>query len=159
MKFYTGVGSRKTPPDVLDLMTWIADWLESRGWILRSGGAKGADRAFEVGAGPRAQIYRPEHATAEAMAMAAAHHPAWHRLGDWARRLHARNCFQVLGRDLKTPSRFVVCWTPDGCVDDGERSVRTGGTGTAISIASHHGIPVFNLKRADHRRRIERRIC
>jgi predicted Rossmann fold nucleotide-binding protein DprA/Smf involved in DNA uptake len=44
--YYTGVGSRKTPPDVLSLMTRIATHLDSLGKILRSGGAKGADDLF-----------------------------------------------------------------------------------------------------------------
>jgi hypothetical protein len=34
-------------------------------------------------------------------------HPAAHRLKPYAKRLHARNSFQVLGNDLMTPSSFV----------------------------------------------------
>jgi hypothetical protein len=46
---YTGIGARRTPSDVLDLMHSLAMRL-SGGWVLRSGGADGADRAFEEGA-------------------------------------------------------------------------------------------------------------
>lgn len=48
---YAGVGSRETPPQVLAVMRSAARVLASRGWILRSGGALGADSAFEAGAG------------------------------------------------------------------------------------------------------------
>lgn len=50
MKFWTGVGSRETPRDILDLMEDIAFKLSQDKWILRSGGAEGADTAFEIGA-------------------------------------------------------------------------------------------------------------
>src|SRR5437870_9453166 len=49
MKYYTGVGSRETPSDVLNLMESVGYALASQGWTLRSGGAKGADQAFEGG--------------------------------------------------------------------------------------------------------------
>lgn len=154
MRFFTGVGSRQTPNEILDLMTCLAQRLGQQGWVLRSGGAQGADRAFERGAGA-CEVYRASHATPQAIAVAKRFHPAWHRCGDFARKLHGRNAFQVLGRDLESPSRFLVCWTRDGATSHAERSIRTGGTGTAISIASEFGVPVFNLQREDHRRRIE----
>jgi predicted Rossmann fold nucleotide-binding protein DprA/Smf involved in DNA uptake len=46
---YAGIGSRKTPQDILENMTKIATWLESLGYTLNSGGAKGADEYFEKG--------------------------------------------------------------------------------------------------------------
>lgn len=45
----TGIGSRETPPEELDLMTRIAAAAEKRGMRGRSGGAGGADLAFERG--------------------------------------------------------------------------------------------------------------
>ena len=46
----TGIGSRETPPKVLADMDYIAAELASKGWRLRSGGARGADGAFGNGA-------------------------------------------------------------------------------------------------------------
>ena len=68
--------------------------------------------------------------------------------------LHARNCHQVLGADLASPARFVLCWTPDGSLDG--RGRRVGGTGQALRIAHHHGIAVFNLARPEHVERVSR---
>lgn len=45
----TGIGARKTPADVLTEMSRIAREFEKRGARLRSGGAGGADLAFEAG--------------------------------------------------------------------------------------------------------------
>ena len=44
---YAGIGSRETPKEILKEMTKIGQELESKGYTLRSGGAIGADKAFE----------------------------------------------------------------------------------------------------------------
>lgn len=64
-------------------------------------------------------------------------HPAWNKLSFGAKKLHTRNCFQCLGLDLSTPSRFLICWT--------EKGNKIGGTRTAIVLAEKYNIPVFNL--------------
>lgn len=50
MNAYAGIGSRKTPKNVLDFMFEIGKELALLGYVLRSGGAEGADSAFEKGA-------------------------------------------------------------------------------------------------------------
>lgn len=118
-------------------MTVIARRLRALGYLLRSGDAVGADRAFAEGAGSAKQIFLPHDATDAAMKIAASVHPAWELCSDIAKRLHGRNAFQVLGKTLDDPSKFVICWTANGQA--------IGGTATAIRIAELHGIPVFNL--------------
>lgn len=157
MRFYTGVGSRETPPEVLVGMRRLAEWLRLLGFTLRSGGANGADTAFETGAYDLRHIYLPwsgfngryrthsESPSRDAYALAQTVHPAWSRLSTGARALHARNCHQVLGDTLDAPSDFLVCWTPDGCVSEATRTKNAGGTATAIVLADRHAIPVFNL--------------
>ncbi len=57
---YAGIGSRDTPASILDLMTRIARRLSARepwGYTLLSGGAAGADSAFERGPGPRRRFF------------------------------------------------------------------------------------------------------
>lgn len=44
---YAGIGSRETPMEVLELMTKASAWLGAKGYTLQSGGAIGADMAFE----------------------------------------------------------------------------------------------------------------
>ena len=147
MKFYTGIGSRETPANVMEAMTQLAITLESKGYILRSGGADGADTAFEQGAVNK-EIYlawkgfngnnSPLHTVCvEALQMASTIHPAWDKCSQGAKKLHARNCYQVLGLDLNTPVDFVVCYTSNGLIK--------GGTATAINLAKSKGIPVFNF--------------
>ncbi len=150
-RYYTGIGSRKTPQDVLEMMTATAGALGVRGFILRSGGAAGADTAFEAGVtNPEGkEIYlpwpgyngnqSPLHAppSREALSIAATIHPAWNRCSDTVKKMHARNCHQVLGADLKTPSLFVLCWTEGGQLK--------GGTAQALRLADLYDIPVYNL--------------
>lgn len=140
MKYYTGVGSRETPSDILIIIQSLASYLAKQNYILRSGGAIAADTAFEKGCDlvqGKKEIFYASDATSETLRLAKQIHPAWHRCNDYSKNLHARNCFQVLGRDLKTPSEFLICWTTDG------RHI--GGTRTAIKLAMNNNIPVINL--------------
>lgn len=158
LKYYTGVGSRKTPKEILELMNKIAAKAALCGYILRSGGADGADKAFEQGCDSvkgSKNIYYAKDATDAAMFIAAKYHPAWNRCSLFAKKLHGRNSFQVLGDTLDTPAHNLICWTPDGCTTHIGRSIATGGTGTAISIAFHHNVPIYNLYHEAHRKIME----
>ena len=149
---YTGVGSKRTPNLILDVMTSIAGMLSSEGWILRSGGADGADTAFEKGVtnnhlkeiyvpwiGFNNRVSRQDIVVCDPKAFEIAQriHPAWLKLEKGSQKLHARNVHQVLGRTLNTPSRFLICWTPGG--------LPIGGTRTAIMVAKEWEVPVYNL--------------
>jgi hypothetical protein len=150
MPYYAGIGSRETPPEINRVMTEAANFLYSHGYVLRSGGANGADSAFEAGVpdDTMKEIYLPWknfngnksrlfEISEEALQLASQFHPAWDLLSYGVRKLIARNGYQVLGYDLNTPVSFVLCWTKGG--------KDIGGTAQAIKIAKSRGIPVFNL--------------
>lgn len=154
MKFYTGIGSRKTPARTCKVMTELAGLLEARGYTLRSGAADGADKAFEAGVvignkeiylpwrgfnGSDSNLYLRDNdiSTEKALALAEKYHPAWHACNNVARKLHARNGMQVLGYYLDKPSDFVICWTLG--------ATGIGGTGQALRIARAHNIPIYDL--------------
>lgn len=139
MRCYAGIGARATPPDVLDYMREFAEHFEKKGWVLRSGGAEGADTAFESGIRDvkNKDILLPNDTNPEAEEIARLIHPAWERCSRYARQCHGRNVMQVLGRDLVTPVEFVVAWTQNGEL--------VGGTRTALVLAGQRDIPVFNL--------------
>lgn len=163
-KILTGVGSRYNVPEpVRKDMKGLSYALAILGWITRSGGAIGSDTFFEEGAkeaGGKVEIYlhkkladghtSPLYGVCDAAkALAATVHPVWNDLTHGAQLLHARNCYQVLGRDLKTLADILVCWTPDGCESRKTRSRATGGTATAIVLAEQFNIPIFNLANDD----------
>ena len=134
---YAGIGSRRTPDDVLEFMERTARGLAQAGWELRSGGARGADKAFERGAGAKPkQIFRPTD-DPKAAEIARDHHLAWGLCSPDAQALLARNAFVILGPELNDPVRFVLCWTDD--------PPNRGGTNHACRIARAHGVPVINL--------------
>lgn len=138
--FYSGIGSRSTPDDILELMSGAALALNKKGYILRSGGALGADKAFEdpLRSIPNSCIiFRPEDATQKAYIEASYHHPAWDKCNSYARALHARNSHIILGENLDSPVKFVLCWTPGGKL--------IGGTAQGIRMAHYYKIPVYNL--------------
>lgn len=131
-------------------MTEIASRLSRSSYCLRSGGAEGADNAFEKGAVHK-QIFLPwdgfngrkvngsdyivppfnEHYVNK-------YHPKPSALSKKGLLLMSRNTYQVLGPNLDDPVDFVLCWTKDGKA--------SGGTGQAIRIATDLNIPVFNFK-------------
>ena len=134
--YYAGIGSRQTPPEILNTMTKIAQALGKLGYTLRSGGADGADKAFEVGA-VKKEIFRPRHATPEAIELAMSLHPAPSKCNDYVRKLHGRNAQIILGLNLDSPVEFVICWTKNGKI--------IGGTGLGIRLSMSKNIPIFNL--------------
>jgi hypothetical protein len=160
---YAGIGSRQTPHTDLQVCELAAEALALHGWVLRSGHAPGADQAFEGGADRQAEVYLPwptfelatdinaafilDRPTRAAFDLAAEHHPNWSALSHGSRCLHARNCHQVLGADLQTPCRFVLCWHEG-----------TGGTMQAVRLAKACSIPVFNLADGLTRWRVERMV-
>lgn len=171
MKAYTGVGSRSTPENIMKTMSDLATKLEVQGWTLRSGAADGADIGFESGVtNPQnKEIFiawsgfsgRKEteegvyclkgEIVQQAGLIASSVHPSWDRLSRGAKGLHSRNCFQVLGKDLKSPSKFLVCWAE---VD--KHGVPKGGTRTAWVLATQNNIPCYNLIIPKHFDRINK---
>ena len=155
-KYYTGIGSRSTPPKILKLMGQLGNLFKGT-YILRSGGAPGADLAFEEFLEPhQMHIYLPwkgfnDHKSDlhtqsfEAINIASQLHPAWKSLKPSVKKLMSRNAHQVMGNNCRTPSDFVICWTKDGASARSEVTGKTGGTGLAISAASAYGIPIYNL--------------
>lgn len=148
---YTGIGARSTPPEILKAMTSMGRFMAEWGHTLRSGGAQGADQAFEEGCKEREgkmEIYLPFKrfrgnesplfgSCRESRMIAKEFHPAWNVLGPTARDFMGRNTYQILGLSLDKPTNVVVCWTSNG----GDK----GGTSQAIRMARHYGIPVINL--------------
>lgn len=163
---YTGIGSRTAPLPILSLMTDISYIFALNGWTLRSGGAQGADKAFENGydayfknsqVKPPAEgkeIYLPwrgfnnnqsQYFTVgdKAIELARKFHPIGDRLNGVALKFHARNGYQILGPQLDHPTDVVICWTKFG--------EPIGGTGQALRLAKHFDIPIFNLWRAEYK--------
>lgn len=150
MNYYAGIGSRETPFEILTMFEKVGIFLANKGFILRSGGAKGADKSFEIGCDQvngKKEIFLPWRNfegsdsnlivdNPKAFEIAEKYHPYWHNLKQGARKLQARNSHQVLGWDLETPSKFVICWTKNG---KGQ-----GGTGQGLRIAKVYKIPVFD---------------
>lgn len=154
---YAGIGSRKTPERILNIMFQIAQSLgRNKNTILRSGGAEGADTYFEKGClsvKGNMEIYLPwrgfnkrygdqyiDGPTQSAYELAKELYPDYFiNVKPVIQKLLVRNIHQVLGKDLKTPSNLVICYCPH---KNGEYE---GGTKYAIMVAKHYNIPIINL--------------
>lgn len=152
-KVIAGIGSRETPSRILEQMTEIGRQCLLRGIKMRSGHAEGADWAFEQGAQQAMTVYLPWAQfnnsmkssanfvvykwDAKTQDLARKFHPKYDYLSFGAKKLIARDGWQILGPNLDDPVNAVVCYTNDG--------KDSGGTGQAIRIAQSRGIEVLNM--------------
>lgn len=181
-KSYTGIGSRSGMSDLIKYTAIkLGYYLALEGYILRSGGAEGMDDFFEAGAdlamiqdeNAQKQIFLPKSFTwgnpsvwstpsEEALKTVEIFHKYGKNIKDFNKLLMGRNAHQVLGPNLDDKAKFVICWTPDGCISDKDRTYGgtggTGGTGQAISIADKYEVPIFNLAIPEHLERINKKI-
>jgi len=136
--YYAGIGARATPQLNLIEMTIASAALEADKFILRSGGAKGADSAFERGVKDHMKdIFTAEDCSFAAEIYAEKYHPNWTACSPYVRRLMGRNAHVLFGEMLDTPVEFVLCWTPQGKI--------TGGTGHTLRMAMEARIPIYNF--------------
>ena len=134
---YAGIGSRRTPPEVLAAMATLAETLGNAGCALSTGGAHGADQAFEAGAlrtdapitvhtpWPGYNDYRPGREPESDidvvrpqpadllrgetyLDLARRHHPHWDRCGRGARALFLRNVSILSGASARHGSRIAI---------------------------------------------------
>lgn len=165
---YAAVGSRETPEDILCIQFRIGKTMCDIGFMGLSGEAPGPDQIYHEGA---KQSRRYDEVGFEAYLPWNGFEKVWHNpekniwdynktgfakrawwLGIGARgtdaglkrggmAMHARNAMQILGGDLRNPVQMVSCWAKPR----GKEGHVQGGTGTAVALAIHFKIPVFNL--------------
>ncbi len=150
VKYYTGIGSRDCPEHLGNLMTQTAKYLYSKNYILRSGGAEGADTYHELGYPDNKEIYIPRENYRNIKHGIVPNLPDFIPLvkigckhfnnirSKLVRDLHTRNVCQIIGNNIHNPvlSNFVLCYTYNG--------EYVGGTATAMHLADHFQIPIFN---------------
>ena len=147
---YTGIGSRSTPKEILELFYELGRFFASSNFILRSGAADGADRAFELGCDyvkGKKEIYLPWRnfngsdsnliLKDKDINIGRQYHWGFDKLSFGAKKLMSRNSYQVMGYTLNINTNFIICYTENGS--------GKGGTGQAIRIARSMGIPVFDV--------------
>lgn len=157
MHSYAGIGSRDITQVEESKIIRIADYLFKKGYFLYSGGADGADSAFERGChgyGLKylpwskfndkviSNIYSTVVHSENSFESVRRYHPAPDALSPAANKLMSRNYFQVNGVGDFPKVDFVIC-----CADPirGSEEVK-GGTGQAVRIALDLNIPVFNIR-------------
>jgi len=166
---YAGIGSRKTPAADLARMEAVGAILQRQGWTLRSGGAEGADSAFERGADRaahedgtqvRKEIYIPwsgfqaagrKRSEQEPGVVLASALPKARDAMEMAKRYHpAWDRLSQGARGLQSRNGHQVLGRD---LDDRsgvvicwtEGGAIKGGAGQALRIAQDLGVPVLNL--------------
>ena len=184
---YAGIGSRETSIDIQKEMYKIAKELESLGYVGQSGGAIGADKAFEGANQPwekedgtvagtkeftrsksnvtkwakytdgkniasKFVVFKSSDSNDKVRNIAKEIHPKKQKLSEKdGLDLHARNTFQVFGKNLDTPVDFVLFYA-----EEQKDSIRPkGGTGQAVEMARLKGIPTINMADKNWREQLD----
>lgn len=182
---YAGIGSQKTPTHIQSIMRNIGAHLAAHGWTLRSGGANGADTAFEVGVDDylstqrnyggahyqqQKEIYLPWAGfnnnpsqlyprnipfSDEEIAISMGHHPAWGKCSPSAKLMHQRNLRQMIGHQSVCGENVQVSKFVVCWTEGGQMK---GGTSQALRIAKALNVPIFNLGKPINEQELETMI-
>lgn len=169
MKIYAGIGSRRLSNREKKLCFDIGVYLAEKGWALQTGAAVGADQAFAEGAltgGGSVLLCLPwlEYELdwvnkaiargAKTVTLNNTHkealdsvktHPAYDKLSQGAKRLHARNYLIVQN------TKMVLAyprWTGIGW----------GGTGQGMRLGVDMGAKVLNLSKKEDRDKVRIKV-
>lgn len=155
--YYTGVGLEGFPNTMLSTMSDIAIKLNQMGFLLRTGFDDGACIAFWKGAEIGGRYDNISKIDFSPLALNIAKTVVYERdLFKWdcipqdMKVLLARNVMLLLGRQCSSPSKFLLCWTPNGAQSPIHCSWyfgRTGYVGFLIEVARAYKIPVVNMHR------------
>jgi hypothetical protein len=164
---YAGLGNQDAPEEVLKQIERLAKHLESLGYTVRTSGGQGPEEYFErVEAkevfipwknfnGRQSKLSRNAN---EALDVVKRLSPSFDTLKPAVQAIIAVKAHVILGKDLKSPIKFLVVWSQDGAETAKECTAKTGFVSTAIKLADGLKIPVFNLKRPDALERIKARL-
>lgn len=162
MKTYAGIGSRDIPLEERTKIIAIADNLCGLDYIVYSGNANGADVAFQLGSNGQCVVFLPwarfnfgvfeptpkyhlDHfivgGEPEGLESVYEFHPNPKQLTAGARKLMARNYYQIHGYKDYPKVDFVMC-----CADQDNLGNVKGGTGQAVRIAKSMNIPIINIR-------------
>lgn len=161
MRNYAGIGSRDIPDPIKKAIFNIAKELAELDYELRTGGAVGSDFTFEQGCDSvkgKKIIFVPWKGFGKKWGRTDYAHDEYHvkqeardqvealideykdfnkACEEYVWKLVSRNMHQVMGFDLSSPAKFIVCHTKDG--------EEVGGTRWALRKAHKHDIPIYNL--------------
>ncbi len=161
---YIITGDRNTPPEVADRMIVAMKQLEEKHFTTRTTGLDGPDNAVEAQAtnlelflpwkGFNNKVSKNYYNTKECLIIAKQFHPAFDGLKPAIHAFLGCNVRLVLGNNLKSAARFMICYTEDGAENEKSRTSKTGNLGLPISIATTMRIPVFNFRHTDAEERL-----
>jgi hypothetical protein len=163
-KAYAGLGDQNTPESVLAQMAELARDLEAQGWTLRVDGTPKPGNSFKDQA-PRHELHLPckgfdnqeskyvlwpkDPNYEKARLIAKEFNPVFDTLPKGVQAILAAKVTALLGLDLKSHVKFLICWSPDGAEHASQKSAKTGFMGMPVALASAAGIRIFNLYHVD----------
>lgn len=162
---YTVSANQDIPDNISDILTSVVKRFSEADYTLRTGGNKGVDDLLES-LSKRTEIHLPWRGfndkqskftfnTKNSFEIAKQFSPVYENMKDSVKAMLARNVRMMLGKDLKSPTMFLITWTADGAESASERTGKTGFAGHLIAMASAMRVPVYNLSKPNTLDRIQ----
>lgn len=177
--YYTGVGSRDVSQEEFEYMVLVGRVMAKKGYKLRSGAAKGADQAFQIGAcmvnpnlteiwlpwfsfgdrldgdkrfeGSKYYVPTPEQFEKNRNLWLETEIISWfEKMKQGAQKLHGRNANQVIGHDDELSKVCIYC------ADIQPNGEPKGGTRSAVLLSKHYSIPTYNIRNDVERRKLSK---
>lgn len=147
-KYYAGIGDKKLPPQLPQIIQKVARGLQEEGYCLRNNGMDGAEREFMKGVSDKQLILpwnsfnglKSQYNTAPEAALQIAYNHI-NLYGDMShskQEIMLAKIQTVLGVDCKTPVDMVVCYSFDELY---------GESAQMVSLAKAYQIEIVNLSK------------
>jgi hypothetical protein len=157
--YYTGIGLDLPNDELLPRITNAANMARNEGFILRTNLSDGAWAPFWFGSGYGKFMdrIRIKEATVLSLNIAKSYiaqinRNKWDYFDQHQKNLHALSIMLLFGPQCNHPSKFLLCWTPNGAESAAHCTGSNGVTsyvGFMIQVARVNKIPVINLQRKE----------
>lgn len=169
MQFYVGCGSSSTPEIIVRMMRALSGVMSDKGVTLRTSEHSDADQAFIRGSKGKFYTFLPFsdpeiHSVwgipsdvgpnSAYVAFARKLVPGFVMLPIEEKRWEIVANSLVYGSSGTDKARMLICWTEDGAVCPSEFTPNTGHVARYIKVAHAAGVPIFNLQRPDHLKKL-----
>ena len=147
-KYYAGIGDKKLPPQLPQIIQKVAKGMHGDGYCLRNNGMDGAEREFMRGVSDK-QLILPwdgfnglksqyNEAPEAATQVAYNHVNLFGDMSHSKQKIMLAKIQTILGVDCKTPVNIVVCYSFDELY---------GESAQMISLAKAYQIEIVNLSK------------
>ena len=81
----------------------------------------------------------------ESMDLAKKVYPTWEKQKEYMLKIYSKNIRMIAGQNIRSPSRFVLCWSPDGIETSAARTNNSDGIEFYLKVSEVYKLKAYNL--------------